>query len=559
MVGLPIFAAQRRLLAAAYHKTLLPLFRHLLKLVRHPGVTSAVLFVVLYSVAEYEFTNLYFALGFIWKPAFPLSWRLLLLSLFVLPVLAFVQLACLCCYHAAVARYWWRHRKSSSFSTLSQGYTMLPRSESNSLEERGGTLARDDEQHVDLDELEEDEGSPRPSRHQTPRLWLLRAFFWFGLLCVSLWVGLHYQHPGDLRCRPMIERATAHPRRAGYGNQEKIFIAAMFYNNERVIPYWSDSVIKAIHYLGEDNVFVSILESESGDRSAELLEQFDDKLAAMDVSRRILTHDTTIEKPEGDLSGNERIKFLSSLRNRVLEPLVETGGYDKVLFSNDVYVEPETIVELVNTADGEYDMACGMDFGHFGAYDMWVLRDKRGRLTSGIWPYFFDDEDYEAMKTESPAPVFTCWNGIVIFNADPLLPVHLRSNRTLSREPLTYELPATHPAYSDPAMRGPSPALTPPIGFRASAPDECYSSESFLLPYDFRRLFNLQRILVNPRVIVGYDIRFYVYFKWFMRHPVLKWWIEKVYNGAWMQNAVMVVGDSKGVWEWDGGDCHPWW
>ncbi|KAG8216632.1 cryptococcal mannosyltransferase 1-domain-containing protein [Butyriboletus roseoflavus] len=227
------------------------------------------------------------------------------------------------------------------------------------------------------------------------------------------------------------------------------------------------------------------------------------------------------------MGGNNRINFLSALRNHALEPLVEKGGYDKVVFSNDIYIEPETIIELLNTADGEYDMACGMDFGHFGLYDMWVLRDKKGRLGSGMyvpsitfpmrgrwktyltlrWPYFFDIEDYEAMQTESPVPVFTCWNGIVVFKADPVLPIHLRSNRTLSSDPLPFELPATHPAAHDPSLRGPNPALTPPVRFRASAPGECFSSESFLLLYDFRRLFNMQRILVNPRVIVGYDWR----------------------------------------------------
>ena len=146
---------------------------------------------------------------------------------------------------------------------------------------------------------------------------------------------------------------------------EKIFITAMFYNNEHVIPYWSNSLIKAIHYLGEDNVFVSILESGSEDRSPALLQQLDDRLAVMNVSRRILTQDTTIMKPD-DMSDNNRIYFLSALRNRVLEPLVEKGGYDKVVFSNDIYIEPETIIELLNTADGEYDMACGMDFSNFG-------------------------------------------------------------------------------------------------------------------------------------------------------------------------------------------------
>lgn len=133
------------------------------------------------------------------------------------------------------------------------------------------------------------------------------------------------------------------------------------------------------------------------------------------------------------------------------------------------------------------------------------LSYKKKIIATARWPYFFDQEDYEAMRSEAAVPVFACWNGIVVFLADPILPIYLRSNRTLSSDPLPFELPATHPVAHDSSMRGPSPALTPPIGFRASAPGECFSSESFLLPYDLRRVFNLQRIYVNPRVIVAYD------------------------------------------------------
>ena len=139
----------------------------------------------------------------------------------------------------------------------------------------------------------------------------------------------------------------------------------MFHNNEEVIPYWSDSIIKAIHYLGADNVFVSILESRSDDQSPALLQQLDDRLNAMHVQRRILTQDTAITKPD-DGTEIQRIHFLSALRNRVLEPLVENGGYDKVIFSNDIFIEPETILELLHTSEGEYDMACGMDYGQWG-------------------------------------------------------------------------------------------------------------------------------------------------------------------------------------------------
>ena len=85
----------------------------------------------------------------------------------------------------------------------------------------------------------------------------------------------------------------------------------------------------------------------------------------MQVNRRILTQNDTVKKPE-DMGGNNRINFLSAIRNQILEPLVEKGGYDRVVFSNDIYIEPESWIDLLNTNDGEYDMACGLDFGHFG-------------------------------------------------------------------------------------------------------------------------------------------------------------------------------------------------
>jgi hypothetical protein len=249
---------------------------------------------------------------------------------------------------------------------------------------------RDDED-CELQDVEGDAGISRPHspfKHQGPRhpfslVLSLRFIFWFAILCTSLWIGLHYQQPGDVRYLPLIEEANAHPKRDGYANQgnyylsrssaicstnspaEKIFIAAMFYNNENVIPYWSDSIIKAIHYLGPDNVFVSVVESRSEDQSPALLQQLDDRLDAMHVQRRILTHDETITKPN-HVTEMQRIQFLSALRNRVLEPLVENGGYDKVIFSNDIFIEPESILELLYTSEGEYDMACGMDYGHWG-------------------------------------------------------------------------------------------------------------------------------------------------------------------------------------------------
>ena len=314
-------------------------------------------------------------------------------------------------------------------------------------------------------------------------------------------------------------------------------------------------MLDVITYLGPDNVFVSIVENYSTDRSAELLREFAADLDGRGVRNRVLVQNETIQRPD-DMNWNPRIEFLAGIRNQVLEPLVAEGGYDRVLFSNDIYIEAESVIELLETREGDYDFACGMDFGHFGAYDMWVLRDRLGHLTAGIWPYFFDAASSEAMKNEEPVPVFSCWNGIVAFRADPVLPIPLRSNRTLSHAPLAQPPPATHPLA---ATLGPSPAETPPLRFRASAPGECFSSESFLFPYDLRRAMGLGGVYANPRVVGAYAWRFYVWHKWVLRHRLVRWFVERVYDGAWMHAARMVVGDAREVWVWDGVECHPWW
>jgi hypothetical protein len=114
-------------------------------------------------------------------------------------------------------------------------------------------------------------------------------------------------------------------------------------------------------------VYVSIVESHSTDASPLLPRAFDAKLEAMGVPRRILTNDMSIPRPESMATAPPRIEYLAALRNVAMEPLVAHGGYDRVLFTNDVFVEAEALVELLHTYDGDYDMACGLDFQHWGS------------------------------------------------------------------------------------------------------------------------------------------------------------------------------------------------
>ncbi|KAJ6544680.1 cryptococcal mannosyltransferase 1-domain-containing protein [Mycena vulgaris] len=381
-------------------------------------------------------------------------------------------------------------------------------------------------------------------------------FFVFMAMALSgVYMYETYELPGDHLYRPDIETALRTPRESGYHDGTKVFIGVMFSNNIAILPYWIKEFTKVIYYLGTENVFISVVESNSWDGTAEMLDEWKTTLDGMGVAHLIRTRDQTIKRP-AEMPGNVRIDFLSAVRNLVMAPLVENGGYDVVIFSNDVLIEAESVVDLLKTKDGEWDMVCGLDLARWGMYDAWVLRDRLGRLASSLWPFFLEDAGLEAVMADQPAPVFACWNGIVAFRADPLLPIPLRTPGRLSTSPLTHPLPATHPAYPQPADL--TPALTPPIAFRSSGPNEpCYSSESFNLPYDLRRQFDMQRIFLNPRVINSYEWKYYVWYKWVTRHWLVVWWMKNVEMGNGMQFAKMVIGDAKRVWTWDGGECHP--
>ncbi|KAJ7757620.1 cryptococcal mannosyltransferase 1-domain-containing protein [Mycena metata] len=401
----------------------------------------------------------------------------------------------------------------------------------------------------------------RTQRRRPALLWMnvlwLASFFGFVSLALSgLYMFETYEFADDYRYKRDIELALREPKQSGYHDGTKVFVAVMFNNNIDILPYWIKEFTKVIYYLGSDNVFISIVEGNSWDGTAEMLDDWKGTLDGLGVRHRILTRDKTVTRPADMSTGPGRIQFLSDTRNLALAPLVEHGGYDVVLFSNDVLIEAESVVELLKTKNGEWDMVCGLDMGRWGLYDAWVIRDRLGRLVSSLWPYFLEDAGMEAVMHDEPAPVFTCWNGIVAFRADPMLPPSLRTPGGLSTAPLSRPLPETHPAYPQPA--GLTPAATPPLKFRLSGDKECFSSESFNFPYDLRRQFDMQRIYLNPRVINAYEWKYYVWWKWITRHWVVRWWMRDVEKGNGMQFAKMVIGDAKRVWTWDGGECHPW-
>ncbi|KAF7308229.1 hypothetical protein HMN09_00670800 [Mycena chlorophos] len=502
-------------------------------------------------------------LGGQWGPAFPPHRMYFILTVGTIPIWG-LAMAGIMLVTALLRQLWTRTRRRLGKQNGHARYEAIPLNVE------------------DVEDLQAEEDRRRELRKEPPNMrarliWLLLLVFYLSLALFGVHMLRTYELPIDHRFKARVDLANKSPRREGYSTGEKVFIAAMFYNNAGVLPYWISQATRLIHYLGPDNVFVSIVESNSGDSTPQLLEDFASTLISLSVAHKITTHDTSIERPSSMDTAPPRIQFLSAVRNLVMQPLVDFGGYTRVLWSNDVFVEAESIAELIHTRDGDYDMVCGLDLAYWGLYDQWVIRDRLGSFASTLWPYLFEETGHRQIAKNEPAVVSACWNGITAMRADPFLPPALRTGVPAFPKPQTGldteseattqswslshnalpPLVATHPSYPRPANA--TAADAPALKFRASGPQECFSSESFLLPYDLRRLFGMENILLNPLVINSYSWEYYLYFKYVTRHWVVKWFIENVENGYGYHYARMILGDPARAWVWDGGDCHPWW
>ena len=57
-------------------------------------------------------------------------------------------------------------------------------------------------------------------------------------------------------------------------------------------------------------------------------------------------------------------------------------------------------------------------------YDFFATRTTRGLpFGSGYYPYTEEPLENEAFLSNQPVPVFSCWNGLAIFNAGPFAEV----------------------------------------------------------------------------------------------------------------------------------------
>ena len=234
-------------------------------------------------------------------------------------------------------------------------------------------------------------------------------------------------------------------------NTQKIFITALAWNNEILIrTHYINQLRDLVRALGIPNVYISIYENGSYDGTKGALRDLHSLLEELGVKNRIVLDETShedivrarpTEPKEGYLrieqSGFEkldihkgdyalrRIHYLAQLRNKALEPLWEMAEqgkkFDKILFLSDVVFNSDDVLDLLHTRDGQYAAACSLDFETPpSVYDTFALRDSDGHEPlMQTWPFFRSAVSRNAVLSNQPVPVQSCWNGMVVMPASP--------------------------------------------------------------------------------------------------------------------------------------------
>lgn len=327
-------------------------------------------------------------------------------------------------------------------------------------------------------------------------------------------------------------------------NRPSIFIASIHWNNEEIIrSHWSKALLDFISKYGAENVYVSILEGGSWDGTKGALRELDIQLRDAGVERNVelqdVSHEAMIKQgpgPEGsgwiqtsrEKKEFRRIPYLAGLRNTVMEHMKEVGKreenprrFDRVLWLNDVVFQTSDILALLATHNSSYAAACSLDFSKPPSYyDTFALRDSSGaKPITDTWPYFLSLQSRRALMANSPVPVQSCWNGMVVFDAEPFYENVVTGKESKEKSAL--------------AFRGVDDSL---------AQMHLEGSECCLVHVD-NYLSAEKGVWLNPSVRVGYNGDAYAIVNPQGTHGPLDWPSPRdKFFGLWTNRAARVLG-----------------
>ncbi|GJQ15042.1 hypothetical protein GpartN1_g6833.t1 [Galdieria partita] len=214
------------------------------------------------------------------------------------------------------------------------------------------------------------------------------------------------------------------PKTLPSSNRLRILYAINLKDSSKVFPRQSFELLKLLTANFASKSFVSIYESGSKDDTCKKVKNFAKTLKTLGIDHFVHCGKLTRGKTQN------RIDFMANLRNAALRPLFEnTFPADIVVFINDVFFCAADLLQSIDYFEKGANMICGLDFDRrVSFYDTWVARDISGKVLGNRQncDMFPSKEDRTLCLQGGCVPVYSCWNGIVAFQAWPLVEHRLR-------------------------------------------------------------------------------------------------------------------------------------
>jgi alpha-1,3-mannosyltransferase len=219
----------------------------------------------------------------------------------------------------------------------------------------------------------------------------------------------------------------------------KYFFAINLFQCKDVLPTMLGAVVEAIRFLGPENCALSIVEGRSTDGTFEIVAGLREEIEKLGVHYYLVRNDTDPKSGKID-----RIHALAGLRNQALRPLIRHSELYNIntliIFVNDITLCADDLLEMLHQQIVQSAvMTCAMDWkdtnGVMAFYDLWIARGINGDIFYEVpqdvqWSVkpayadnlFWNDRSTRAkLDKKEPFQVYSCWNGVVVFSAEPIL------------------------------------------------------------------------------------------------------------------------------------------
>lgn len=199
---------------------------------------------------------------------------------------------------------------------------------------------------------------------------------------------------------------------------KKILFCCILRDCAPILEYFLSQLNSSIENLSDSyDFYISIHENDSNDSTVEILNNF--KFSNKIIDKTITSEKLNTKKFGSEIS-NERIKNISTARNKCIENCKNISEIDYIIWSDVDYAWSDDCLKklIEHSVEKDYDIASGYSLHadiqrpHMELYDKWATRYKKHHNWWCCPPYEYLHDDIK---------VYSTFNGLCFYKSKPFI------------------------------------------------------------------------------------------------------------------------------------------